>query len=125
MLLRLRWVCIRGMARAGRGKGGSVGGGGASGPVLETGWGALRVRNSEEVPRLMAPEEYPDWLWRLQDRPPTRMELERRAVRAFEEGGVEAVVQNMTERDIQQLLKLDNRKRIKESNQRKGGGASS
>jgi len=61
MLLRLRWVCIRGMARAGRGKGGSVGGGGASGPVLETGWGALRVRNSEEVPRLMV-KEYPEMI---------------------------------------------------------------
>ncbi|CAM6092334.1 unnamed protein product [Calypogeia fissa] len=55
-------------------------------------------------PPILDDSSYPPWLWTLLDRKPALSELERRDS------------ETLNEKEIMRLLKLDNRRRIKENN---------
>ncbi|GBG84401.1 hypothetical protein CBR_g38683 [Chara braunii] len=65
--------------------------------------GANIMKDGSDPP-LKDDSEYPDWLWTLLDKQPTLSELQRKDIDAMEE------------KEIMRLLKLDNRKKIKEEN---------
>lgn len=62
--------------------------------------------------------DYPPWLWTLLDPELTREELRREAEGHFADGGdsYDAVLDNMDEKKLIRLFRLDQRARIKEQN---------
>lgn len=77
---------------------------------------AVALCSSEFQPN----SEYPDWLWTLLDGQPTREELIRESLVFYNEGGYDAVLENMSEEKLRRLFRLDARMRIKQSNAQGG-----
>lgn len=62
------------------------------------------IRKDGSDPPILADGEYPDWLYHLLDKKPALSELQRKKP------------ESMADSEVIRLLKLDNRRRIKENN---------
>lgn len=67
-------------------------------------------------------KDYPDWLWRIQDPLPTKEELLRDVEKHYSAGGFDSVFENMEEKDLKRLFRLEQRDHIREENSRRRGG---
>lgn len=66
--------------------------------------------------------EYPSWLWTVTEPGLTREELMREVESHYSSGGFDQVFEQMSEKDLKRLFKLDNTARIKANNERRRGG---
>lgn len=79
-------------------------------------------KDAEKGPKEMADEEYPQWLWHINDPEPTLEELHREASILFHKGGYDHVLDSMPQDRLVRLFRLDSRVRLRTENSiRKGG----
>lgn len=66
----------------------------------------ITYKKDQEEVKILPDEEYPEWLWSIKD--PTLKELNKKMEENFDE---------VTMDDLQRLMKLERRKRIRENNE--------
>lgn len=91
--------------------------------TISEGFARINIyKDAEKAPKEMADEEYPQWLWHINDPQPTLEELHREASTLFDKGGYDHVLDCMPQDRLTRLFRLDSRVRLHTENATRKGG---